>query len=213
MKKLVKNICGIMLMVIVLGTVTSMGVASHAAGIKYIRTEEELRDAIKNHSITENYIALNNDIYLDGDLKVDKYTFIDLRSHKITFRDGKYGIRVQMKDYGGLRMKDGRIYGACDSDSAIDIVSGTLSLTNVDVYGGRIKNYKYVAVGNALYSAAQNTNIYLNRVSLEGGGGYAEGYEIGNRTAKALYVEYPSCSVHSVGKGHTILDGIPGYLD
>lgn len=209
MKKLIKRgIHVLAAMVIVLGSATLFGVDAHAAGEKYISTEKELRDAIKQRTGTANYIILNNDIYVNGDLKVEKDTFIDMRLHRIIFEGSKNGIKVQIKNQGVLSIENGIIYGACDSSSAINLVSGTLSLTNISVYGGYGRNPKYYSAGNALYCSSRNSNIYLNSVYFEGGNGYMYSYEKENsRRAKGLYIEYSGCNIYSIGRGYTVVDG------
>ena len=168
-----------------------------------VGSESELRSALSWANPGE-YIQFYNDIKVNGNLYVNKTVTINLNCHSLKFTCSNDGLVVNPGCLNCVYLWNGRVHADVDSDAAVYIQSGDLSVYNCSIYGGDCAVHEILYYGNALYCSSSSSRIWLDYVHLQGGSGYWKGIFNPSRTGKAIY----SCSpVYSIGSGYTVVNG------
>ena len=166
-----------------------------------VGTAYELRNAL-NCANSGDYIQLDYDIIVKGSLYVSKSVIIDLNYHSLQFASSRDGLVINSEYQRCVYLWNGYVYADSDSDAAVYVQSGDLSVSNCSIYAGDSR-YCKSCTGNALYCRSSSSRIFLDHVYLQGGNGYSREYDpLVN--GKAIYSYSP---VYSIGRGCTFLDG------
>lgn len=223
MKKLFKKSVSLFMAIAIVATFTA-SLAINSSALEYpaeksvcsksqiinVKNEKELRKAIKNQGCT---IKLTNDICVHGDLNIDRPLAIYLNDHLIILLNSKNGINIDAKAGRQVSIYGGTVQGAINSSTAINLVSGNLSLSYISIYGGNFYNSEsgscekpipdisfYLggiiyhpennvcsendAYGNALACLSEKSTVYIVDSDLFGGYGF-DGTN--DRQGKAIY--------------------------
>lgn len=207
MKKIFKKVLiSFMVVAVVAGSIGCFGINSNAASVQYVSTEDELTQALCNHENNEDHIILTNDIEVQGDLYISWGVNLDLQGYSIQFNNSIYGLICNTNADQSLCIRNGNIYGAEDSNSAIYVMAGNLGMVDVQVFGGDNQNFRFWAHGHALCCTAKGSTMFFNGVELRGGNGYACA---DSRRGHALYIRDNSSKIYALGNGYRLIDGIP----
>ena len=169
--------------------------------VYYVGTESELRSAL-SRARSGDYIQFYNDIKVNRNLYVYRPVTINLNYHSLKFVNSSDGLIIDAWSLNNycVYLWNGRVHADVDSDAAIYVRGGDLSVYNCSIYAGDSKYYRS-RKGNAIYCSSSFSKIWLDYVYLQGGSGY-DGYSSG--IGKAIYSYSP---VYSIGSGYTFLDG------
>ena len=202
-----KIISCFMLCALMMSSIMGFAISSNAAVVDgsqggkayYVGTPWELNDAYLKAQ-DGDYIVFTNDIVCSGNRYVYKNIIIDFDYHSLKFTGGSDGLYISVSRNATLR--NGAIYGANDSNSAVRICGGNLNLECMWIYGGDCKYCSYNN-GNGIYSNYSYNNIHMNGCCVKGGNGYRKGYNYNNQTGKAIY----GGKVIKEGMGYIAVDG------
>ncbi len=174
-------------------------------------TETELKDALKiyRYSFDDISIRLKDNITVSGDLDLGKESLtLDLNYHSLSFVNSENGIIIDIYSWSEINIKNGFIFGADDSHSALNPREGKINITNVSIYGGK-KCSSSAKGGHAisLKNSYSWTKVCLNYVLLVGGKGYhrfssTSLYQYGD--AIGCIYSWDKDKIKSVGIGYTI---------
>ena len=173
--------------------------ASSSYRVFNVGSEWELRSALI-YANSGDYIQLYNDIRVSGSLYVNKSVTINLNYHSIKFESSSDGLVINSGYLNCVYLWNGRVHADVDSNAAVSVQSGDLSVYNCSIYAGDSKYYRSYKGGNALYCNSSLSRIWLDYVYLQGGNGYS----YSSRAGKAIYSYSP---VYSIGSGYTFFDG------
>ena len=200
-------LCALMMSSIMGFAITSNAASENSGEVYYVNTRSSLESAVdKAHD--GDCIEFTDDIVCDGNLRVSKRITIDLRYHSLTFK-GMWAERGLITK-NGPTLKNGVIYGADNSRSAIAVYGGELRLQNMDVFGGnRQSDYTgsfahcYGIYAEFTLPVPAYTKVYLNNCYIKGGNSYKND----NLPGKAIFDEYNGLGIISEGKGYIAVDG------
>ena len=177
--------------------------ASSSYRVFNVGTAYELKNAL-NCANSGDYIQLYNDIRVSGSLYVNKSVTINLNYHSIKFESSSDGLVINSGYLNCVYLWNGRVHADVDSNAAVSVQSGDLSVYNCSIYAGDCVEHEILYYGNALYCGSSSSRIWLDYVYLQGGNGYWEGVFNPSRTGKAVYSYSP---VYSIGSGYTVVNG------
>ena len=163
-----------------------------------VGTESELRSAL-SRAWSGDYIQFSNDIKVNGNLYVYRSVTINLNYHSLKFESSSDGLVIRSGYRNCVYLWNGRVHADVDSNAAVYVRYGDLSVYNCSIYAGDGQYYRSYA-GNAIYCSSGSSRIWLDYVYLQGGNGYS----YSSRAGKAIYSYSP---VYSIGSGYTFLDG------
>ena len=193
-------LCALMISSIMGFAITSNAASENNGKVYYVGTPQELHDA----AISTNdgdCIVFTNDIVCYESRYVHKNITIDFNNHSLKFRYKSRGLCIDAS--WEVTLKNGAIYGANDSDSAVRIIGGNLNLQCMQIYGGDCKWGDYHK-GNGIYSWSMFSKIRMKGCYVKGGDGYKKHDSNDNRTGKAIY----GGKVIKEGMGYIAVDGI-----
>ena len=166
----------------------------------YVGSEESLKEAIKKSKDGDS-INFTENITCKGDLEISGSIEINLNHHSLNFVEAKNGMVVlENKD---VELSFGKIYGAEDSNSAINVRSGRVNLSYMTIFGGNCKNHYWLNYGNAIYCSSKISVVDVYFSTVIGGNGYSKGIFNPSRTCKAIYG-----GVKTIGRYGKEIDGI-----
>lgn len=176
--------------------------------------EPSLRFAI-SHAKNGDFIRVNNDIVLHGDLKIKKSITVDLGFHAISFKNSKHGLYIDLSYLKSVVLQNGSIYGTNGVDynlddcggNAVTVAGGNTTISNVSLFGGNGANGFFIPGDGASALIVKYGNVYLDYVYLKGGNaGTASNNAHVGKAAYAL-----KGAVFSIGRGWTYNNGEGRY--
>ena len=187
-----KTISCFMLCALMMSSIMGFAINSNAASgddysnpdFYYVDSEKSLKEAIKKSKDGDS-INFTEDITCKGDLRVSKSIVIIPNHHSLSFVEAKNGIVVL--ENKNVELWFGSIYGAEDSNSAINVRSGSVKLRYMNVFGGNCKNHDWLNYGNAIYCSSKTSVVDVYFSTIAGGNGYSKGIFNPSRTCKAIY--------------------------
>ena len=192
-------LCALMISSIMGFAITSDAASANSGKVYYVGTPQELNDAYCETK-SGDYIVFTNDIVCYGDRYVGKNITIDFNNHSLKFKNGVDGLWIDV--FGSATLRNGAIYGAPSSNSAVRICRGNLNLQCMQIYGGDSNCWRDYHYGNGIYACLSYSKIYMNSCCyIQGGNGYTK---LDYRSRKAIY----GGEVISEGKGYRAVDGI-----
>ena len=171
--------------------------------VYYVGTPSSLRKAVKGAN-DGDCIEFTRDIVYSGTLYVSKKIKIDFNLNSLKFINTLNGLYINVGKGKGITLKNGTIYGANDSNSAVYVNESKVNLKCMEIYGGDCKRTDYYW-GNGIY-VDYESSIYMNDCFVMGGNGYKSKNDGHYRTAGAA-ISY-KYGVTSDGKGYAQKDGV-----
>ncbi len=167
--------------------------------------QSSLGEALRN-SNDGDCIEFTDDIVYSGTIYVNKNITIDFNSKSLRFMNTSNGLYINVDKSKEVTLKNGSIYGASDSNSAVHARAGKVNFKCMNVYGGDCKHVDY-SWGNGIY-VCRDAEIHLDDGLVMGGNGYRrrDSYDI--QTGEAIY----GSKVISEGNGYTAINGECGPI-
>ena len=213
MKKSLKKVLSVLVVgVLMITSIVGFSVTSFAASdssedsvsasssycVFNVGTESELRNAL-NCANSGDCIQFYNDIEVSRTLYVNNAVTINLNYHSLKFVYSSDGLVINSGYRNCVYLWNGRVHASVDSDAAVSVRRGDLSVYNCSIYAGDSQYYRSYA-GNAIYCSSSFSQIWLDYVYLQGG----NGYRYSSRAGKAIY---SYSQVYSIGSGYTVVNG------
>ena len=168
--------------------------------VYYVGTPSSLRKAVKGAN-DGDCIEFTRDIVYSGTLYVSKNITIDFNYKSLRFINTSNGLFVKVDKSKEVTLKNGAIYGANDSNSAVYVRTGKVNFKCMDIYGGDCKYIDY-SWGNGIY-VCRDAEIHLDGCLVMGGSGYRRGSYYDVQIGRAIY----GSKIISEGNGYTEIDG------
>ena len=201
---------------LMISSIMGFAITSNAASIScrqrpdgtyvyYVDTQSSLGSVVR--SVNDgDCIEFTDDIVYSGTICVRKNITIDFNHKSLRFINTSNGLYINVNKNKEVTLKNGVIYGANDSNSAVNARAGKVNFKCMDIYGGDCKHVDY-SWGNGIYVGVES-KIYMDDCLVMGGNGYRKKDNYDIRTGKAI-----SCGiVVSKGKGYTAIDGECGPI-
>ena len=172
--------------------------------VYYVNTQSSFGKAVRNAN-DGDCIEFTDDVVYSGAIFVRKNITIDFKGSALRFVDTSSGLNIDVDKSKGITLKNGAIYGANDSNSAVYIYDGKVSLKCMEVYGGNCKNADYYSgfgiFGESRFKEGRwiAPEVYMDDCYIRGGNGYK---------ARGM-AGYPTSHIEiiSEGKGYTEIRG------